>query len=339
MTHHAAEASTLAAFVRLVGRVIADRGADPADLMRRSGIDPERLRQPGERVSRTAMTRLWALAVSETGDPAIGLATAAYFNPAASRALGLGWLASSSLREALTRLRRYHGVMTSGLQMALKESEDAVELRLVPSGDASDLSAEAVDAFLAITVRMCRMVTHEVFVPEAVFLTRDDPAAGQAYCDALGMVPRFVSEYDAIRVSKRDADTPLPGADPELATELDRLAERYLTDLDTNRMSATVRSILEDLLPTGNPTLDNVARIMKRSPKSIQRRLAAEGLSYRDLQEQTRKALALRYIRDPDVALSRMAQMLGFSDQSNFNRAFRRWVGSSPGEFRKKGAF
>ena len=115
-----------------------------------------------------------------------------------------------------------------------------------------------------------------------------------------------------MQVRSQDADTPLPGADPELANELDRLSERYLAELETRRMSATIREILEELLPTGAPTLEQVSRVLKRSPKSIQRRLLAEGVTFRDLQEQTRKSLALRYIRDPDIALSRIAQMLGF---------------------------
>ena len=336
MTPHAAEASTLAAFTRVVGRVIADRGVDPASVMQRAGIDPAGIAEPGVRVPRTAMTRLWDEAVAATGDPAIGLATAAYFNPAASRTLGLGWLASSDLRQALTRVRRYHAILTSGLQMEIDESPNGVELRLIPHGDETDLAPAAVDAFFAITVRMCRMVSHEHFAPAALFMSRPDSGCHDAYREALGILPVFGADRDAIVVDAGEAYASLSGADPELAAELDRLSERYLADLDTDRMSVSVREVLEDLLPTGNPTLANVARVMKRSAKSIQRRLAAEGLSYRELQEQTRRALALRYVRDPSVPLSHVAQMLGFSDQSNFNRAFRRWSGSSPGSFRKK---
>ena len=151
----------------------------------------------------------------------------------------------------------------------------------------------------------------------------------------LGVDPVFGSDHDAFQISSEDALAPLPGADAELAAELDRLSERYLAVLETGRMSASVREILEELLPTGNPTLENVARVMQRNPKQIQRKLAAEGHSFRELHEQTRKAMALRFVRDPEVSLSRIAQMLGFSDQSNFNRAFRRWAGTSPGSFRK----
>jgi AraC-like DNA-binding protein len=336
MNDVAVEASTLAAFTRLVGLAIADRGVDPDVVMRRSGIDPARLLRPGERVPRTAMSRLWANAVAETGDPAIGLAVGAYFSPAASRALGLGWLASSNLRQGLNRLSKYCGIVTSGVTMLLVETDDAVALQIVRSGDETDLAAEAIDAFFAINSRMCRLVTHRDFVPAAVFLRREDPGVGEAYREALGVDPVFGSEYDAFQISREEALTPLPGADAELATELDRLSERYLAVLESGRMSASVREILEELLPTGSPTLENVARVMQRTPKQIQRKLAAEGLGFRELHEQTRKAMALRLVRDPDVSLSRIAQMLGFSDQSNFNRAFRRWAGSSPGSFRKR---
>ena len=335
MSNAAVEASTLAAFVRLVGRAIAERGADPEVVMRRSGIDPARLLRPGERVPRTAMTRLWANAVAETGDPAIGLASGSLFSPAASRALGLGWLASSNLRQGLNRLSKYNGVVTSGVNMKLVETDDAVALHVVPSGDETDLAAEAIDAFFTINARMCRLVTQRDFTPAAVYLRREDPGVGEAYREVLGVDPVFGSDHDAFQISREDALAPLPGADAELAAELDRLSERYLAVLETGRMSASVREILEELLPTGNPTLENVARVMQRNPKQIQRKLAAEGHSFRELHEQTRKAMALRFVRDPDVSLSRIAQMVGFSDQSNFNRAFRRWAGTSPGSFRK----
>ena len=336
MSDVAVQASTLGTFVRLVARAIAERGADPDVVMRLSGVDPERLLRPGERVPRTVMRRLWANAVTETGDPAIGLATGAYFSPASSRALGLGWLASSTLRQGLNRLTKYSGVVTSGVNMTLVENDEEVALHVVPSGDETDLAPEAIDAFFSITARMCRIVTQRKFIPSAVFLRRKDPGVGDAYRKALGVDPAFDSDCDAFQISHEEAHSRLPGADAELATELDRLSERYLAVLETGRMSASVREILEELLPTGNPTLENVARVMHRNPKSIQRKLAAEGLSFRELHEQTRKALALRYVRDPEVSLSRIAQMLGFSDQSNFNRAFRRWAGSSPGSFRKK---
>ena len=98
---------------------------------------------------------------------------------------------------------------------------------------------------------------------------------------------------------------------------------------------ANVRGLLERLMPTGRPTGQQIARLLNRSPKALQRALLAEGSSFSGLLEQTRIGLALRCVRDPDLPLSDVAQYLGFSDQSSFNRAFRRWTDATPRQYRE----
>jgi AraC-like DNA-binding protein len=91
------------------------------------------------------------------------------------------------------------------------------------------------------------------------------------------------------------------------------------------------------MLPSGKTDQDRVASRLYRSTSTLQRQLSAEGTSYRDLLETTRRSLAEKYLRDGEHTQADIAYMIGFSDQSNFARAFKRWTGMSPGQFQKAG--
>jgi AraC-like DNA-binding protein len=100
-------------------------------------------------------------------------------------------------------------------------------------------------------------------------------------------------------------------------------------------LSAQVRAALAADL-RGGPTLEGVAARLGVPPRSLQRRLAAEGTSYNGLLDQVRHELALRYLRQRELALVEVAFLLGFAEQSVFQRAFRRWTGTSPAEWRRR---
>ena len=130
---------------------------------------------------------------------------------------------------------------------------------------------------------------------------------------------------------KTTLETPLPGDNLELALASDRIAEDYIEALDPNSVSTAVRKLLIELLPTGDASQHAIARQMHRSLSTLQRQLSAEGTNYKDIREHTRRDLAEQYVREGRYSLSQIAYLLGFSDQSNFSRAFRRWTGSTPG--------
>lgn len=196
------------------------------------------------------------------------------------------------------------------------------------------IAKEAIDAFFAIVVHKCRMLMAGDYCPAAVHLMRADPGFDAAYRRALGVTPKFSAVRNVIRFDAAGLDNPLPAGDPELAAELDKISERYLNSMDPDAITAGVREILEDIMPSGKPTLAVVSRLMNRSEKTVQRGLNSERTSFQQILEQTRLSLALQYIRDHSLSLSHIAQLLGFSDQSNFTRAFKRWTRHSPGNYR-----
>jgi AraC-like DNA-binding protein len=89
------------------------------------------------------------------------------------------------------------------------------------------------------------------------------------------------------------------------------------------------------LLADGEATLGRAASVLHLAPRTLQRRLAKHGLSWQQWLDRNREQLARQYLQDPGLGLSDIALLLGFSEQSAFNRAFRRWVGVSPGRYRR----
>jgi AraC-like DNA-binding protein len=318
-------------------QTVAERGVDPATLCAESGIDPRALTTAGGRVPLLQATELWRRAVTATNDPVLGLAAAQRVQPASAHAVSLAWFASCTLREALRRLTRFHRVINAGISIRLLESPDRIELEIHPVVPGT-IAPEAIDGFCAVTMRFCRMLLDEDYRAQLAELQRPDPGRPLDYQRALGVVPSFDAERNALTLSTARLDESLPAGDPELAGHLDAIAERELAHLDDPGLTATIQGCVEALLPTGRPSLDMVARLVDRSTRSLQRALRQEGTSFKELVEAGQRNQAMRYIRETDYPLSAIALAVGFSDQSNFNRAFRRWTGLSPGAWRDTGA-
>jgi AraC-like DNA-binding protein len=156
----------------------------------------------------------------------------------------------------------------------------------------------------------------------------------EQYID-LFQAPIFWSKGEnALYFDARALEQPVPAGNEELARETDRIAERYLATLDPERVQDRVRKALLTLLPSGEVDQEAVAKTLHRSVSSLQRQLTAEGASYRQILEDTRVSLAQQFVREKRYSLGQIAYLLGFSDQANFSRAFKRWTGNTPTEFR-----
>jgi AraC-like DNA-binding protein len=114
-----------------------------------------------------------------------------------------------------------------------------------------------------------------------------------------------------------------------------RIADRYLESLEQGKVATEVRKLLIQMLPSGKADQDSIANRLYRSTSTLQRQLTAEGTNYRDILESTRRSLAEHYLREGGYTQAEIAFMIGFSDQSNFARAFKRWTGMSPGQYQK----
>jgi AraC-like DNA-binding protein len=193
----------------------------------------------------------------------------------------------------------------------------------------------ATDAFLVAVVQLCRTATDVTFSPASVTLQRPDVGHIDEYIKVFNAPVTLGAERNALLFEKASLETQLPGDNVDLARANDKVAEHYLESLDPRKVASKVRELLVTLLPSGNSNQERIAQRLNRSLSTLQRQLSSEGTNYQQIRDDTRKRLAEEYINDQALSLSQIAYMLGFSDQSNFSRAFKRWTGTSPRNYRQ----
>ena len=182
-------------------------------------------------------------------------------------------------------------------------------------------------------LKLCRLAAGRDIRPLGYEIICEDASIKRSYADLLAAPVRFNQSQTSIRFRREDAESPLTTAIPEVARATDNITERYLDSLDSSKTSAKVRQLLIDLLPSGKADQERVAHSMHRSASTLQRQLQSEGTSYRMVLEDTRRDLAKEYLRDRKYSHAQIAYLLGFTDQSNFARAFKRWTGVAPRQY------
>ncbi len=332
-TNHTA----LATVGQIVWRLLELRGLDAKALFEAVGVDPEVLRDPGARLSATVWDDLVRRAVALTHDPSLGLDADRCWHPSHLGALGFAWLSSGTLRQGLQQVVRYSRLL--GERAAVHFEPHPAGLEFVFNAGRSDPLASRViaDFTLSLLLGMCRMNAGEDFRPLQVCLEHPPPP---------DLLERYRSHYrcpvhvdrgrDSFLLAGADADRVLPSANRQIAATLDRVLIEQFAHLDRGDIVARAKASLLDRMSTGDLSEQDLAQTLHMSRRTLQRKLAEAETTYQQLVDDTRQELALAYIRDPRYSVTDITFMLGFSQQSAFTRAFRRWTGAAPSEYRQR---
>jgi AraC-like DNA-binding protein len=328
------EATTLNTWGIAIARTLDARGLDSAALFLRAGLDSAILRDPNGRYPVSKMAKLWRIAVEETGDPCLGLRAAAYVQPATFQSLGLAMMASQSLEDALQRAARFSRIVSNAVDVVIVHTPKGVK-EVVRFLDDTPIVDEGIDLFMASTFKLGRMLTGYDPVPLEIKLCRSGtPAMRKEFEAYFGCPVRFEAKENSLLIPHDWMQKPLPMANPELARQNDRVVMLYLRRFDGAKLTEKVRAEIISRLSAGEPARAAIATTLHLSEKTLQRRLKDEDSSYQQILEETRRELAQQYLREPKVSVCEVTFRLGFSDQSSFTRAFKRWTGVSPGGFR-----
>ena len=326
--------STITSWALLVAKALEAGGHDSAEIFQRAGLDPAKLGNPDARYPMEGMHRLWQLAVEVSRDPYFGFEAASHWHPTTLNALGYSWMASDSLRDALVRMSRYGRLVNSVARMTLEESEQEVAFSIEAPIPTAMVSNEAIDAALATLVRMCRVSYGESFSPLRVVTHRPQLEDPRRYYEFFRAPVEFSSSGNVLYFSKGALEKHLPTANPRLAGVSDQVVAEYLARFDKGSTAIRVRAKLVDLLSSAQFSQQDVADSLHMSLRTLQRKLAEENTSYKEILEETRRELANQYLRQGYLSVSEVTYLLGFSEPSNFARAFKRWTGHTPSEFR-----
>jgi AraC-like DNA-binding protein len=322
--------------VKLVLAMVAARGGDPAECRRRVGLDEAALADVEGRVPLEQEGRLWTEAARLLGDSDFGLHAAELLQPGAFDVLDYALRASPDLAEALARLGRFNRLLHDVAEIGVRHEGDRACVWHRFRGDPRGAVRHAAEFTVASWVVFGRQSTGQDWAPREVWFQHAQPADVSGLRRFFRAPLRFGQPENAMLLDRGILAIPLLKADPGLCVVLDRHAEDLLRRLSPVAESplARVRRVVSEELESGEFSAASVARRLKMSPRTLQRVLAEEGTTFRDVVEELRRELALRYLHERSVSISEVAFLLGFSESRAFHRAFKRWTGKTPGEFR-----
>jgi len=319
---------------QIIWRLIERHDLAPEPLFRAAGIDPAIIRDPHAYIARPKSDALMRALAERIADPALGLQAAHCWHPSNLGTLGYAWLASSTLRRGLKRVARYWRIVSADVAVRLEETSQGVEFVHTPPALDSMPDGIRGDIMMAILYDMCRTNFSRPFSPHRVAFRHPAPADAGQYETLFGCPVSFGADANRLLIGAAEADHLLPTGNRDLAAAHDRLLVEQLALLDKANVVARFRASLLERMTSGEFSEEDIANDLHMSRRSLQRRLAEADAGYQSLVDDTRRDMALRYIQDPAKSATDITFLLGYSQQSVFTRAFRRWTGMSPSQYR-----
>ena len=311
-------------------------GLDVAAVVAASGSDAAELDDETARIPHALALALWREAVRASRDESFGLHAAEQIRPGAFDVLEYAIRSSATLGDGLERLVRHHRVLHDAAVVRLEvDGERAVLSHALPA-PAVALPRHPAEFIVAAWLVTARQATGTELVPVEVRFRHARPE-DLAEHERLFRAPlRFDAETNGLVLARAELERPLVKADPGLCAVLERHVRELLDGIPrAGQISDRVRPLLAQELASGVPALGAVARRLHMSPRTLQRELQRDGTTLRELADGLRRELALRYLAEQRLAISEVAFLLGFSEVSAFHRAFKRWSGRTPAEFRR----
>jgi AraC-like DNA-binding protein len=333
--------STLSSWALLVWEELNARNLDANAIFRQAGLNPAKLSNTVARFPVRNMAQLWQLAQQAARSEEFGIAAGLRWNPTTFHALGFAWLASNSLGDALHRMARYGQFLNDGLKYRLVSEQVIYRFHIIlDKNQYSDQekyrSASASDAGIAALLKMCRLLMGDAFNPIEITCPHP-PNSASLLLENLARCPVYYqSEQIEMVFDRHEVEQKLNTGNEELTQAHEQIILKHMAELHQQQLSAQVQLSIMERLPSGNIKESEVAAELGLSARTMQRRLLEEGVNYQGLLQQSRQKLADQYIRDDNLAISEIAYLLGFSAQANFTRAFKRWNGVSPTQYRNQ---
>lgn len=309
---------------------------EPARVEEITGASLEQLQDPDRRVAADRHYRLWEYAEQVTGDPAVGLHAGAVVDPERMGLVGHVFFNCDTLGEAVTQYVRLHRLVNESVLLRFEHSEDQAILTWQPDIP-GHYCRQDMDRTLAAALSRARHFIHPQITVDWAEIAHPEPAYGNEYEALLGGPVRFGSGSTRIAFASRFLEHPIPRRNPYVYSAVLRQVNSLLARIQTRRsFSRKVRRLISRQMSTERIDADSLARQCHMSRQTLYRRLKKEGMSFHDLVEQVRKDKALRYVAADRYALGEIAFLLGFSELSAFSRAFKRWTGVAPAQYRAR---
>ena len=303
-------------------------------ILKEASIPRSVLRDADGHVPHSAMMRVWDHARAIIGDNHIGIHLAESAPIQSFEVHSYAMLASPTLRDAYRRACRYQRLIHEATNLTFEESKsEGILQHALPGG--RPVPRHPAEFLVTIWVRFGRLVAGTDWAPRLVCFAHAAPNDTGEHTRIFRAPLQFSSGRTAMHIANEILDMPNPQADENLLSLLDRYADGLLEKLPREAsLAERVRVWLDEQFSDGTLTAASAARALHVSVRTLHRGLRNEGTSFRKLLEQRQRERAAALLASPRCSIAEVGFLLGFGELSSFSRAFKRWTGKSPAQFR-----
>ncbi len=317
-------ARTLQGFEELV----LSLGADPEAVLERAGLNPGVLSRAEDWIPFKSVLIAYETAAMLTGSANFGLQLSGQRDLSYLGPIGLIFKYSKDLQSGMYSIMKYMTVHNTGYYPSLDKADDEVNWRLTIRGSLRAYANQWMEESMLTTLNCLRMFLGEDYVPRAVAL-QHSPSPNVDYDSYFGAPLQFSAAFDGLILERQELNAPNPIGDGDLYQFFVGYFDSRVLRAEGDIPSA-VEALLRSLIPTGKFSVDIVADQLGLHRRKLQRLLNDAGLTYAEILDQSRRQLAAEYLATSNLPMVNLAYLLGYSDQSAFNHAFRRWYGVTP---------
>ena len=325
-------------YVRLISEQLSRMGVPLDEWFALSGMRPEDIHQPDFVLDIPRFRSLSLDAQRMSGEPALGLLLGEGLGVEAHGALGYAAMSSRSIREVLDLIQRYMRLRIAMLSLSVEEDGDEVRVvltELLPLGDIRRMVLEGV---ICSIQNVLRDVSTGFCTIEAAAFAFPDPGYADKAEDLLRCPVRYGQDWMGLVLPPQMLDLHLKMSDPRAFLLAEQHCQQELLAIEQvhSWVARVQRVLLESRV--GVPSMEETARRLHVTPRTLHRRLVAEGTHFRKIADDRRHKSAVEQLTLGDASIEEVAYILGYTDPANFRRAFRRWTGMPPSTFRRQHA-
>ncbi|OUR90450.1 AraC family transcriptional regulator [Gammaproteobacteria bacterium 42_54_T18] len=318
--------------IRLAYQAMDSLGVNAEEVLQRIGMNQQQLMDKELRTPHSAQRLFWQIIEEVSGDPRIGLHLGEHIPVFKGQVLEYLFLSSSTFGDGLIRSLNYQRLLSDVVQASLEEDERGTYLVDPTPRNAINHLTESV---IIGVLTFFNYVTEGAFTTKEIHFTYDGDENDEEYLRIFKCPVYFNSPQIRIYFDKSILEHPSLHAEPELLDLHEQLASRHVAKLEKQDFIFQVNRLIGELLESGHANLETVAERLDIKPRSLRTRLTDVDTNFNQLLADYRCNLAKRLLAKTDESIDEIVYLTGFSEPSTFYRAFKRWVGQTPVEYRK----
>ena len=307
-------------------------------LLRRAGLTDRDLADREFRIPAATQGKLLELASETLKDDALGFHLAMQVSPRKAGLLFYIASAAKTVGEALALFERYFGIVNEAVGLKLKRVPGGTAVQIGFAGLSRHQIQQNAEFGITVILKALREVIGRNIRPTRVSFVLGRVSNRREFERFFGCPVEFGASFDCLAFSADTLAMPLVTQDQALLETLKPVCDAAARERGTRKdtLRALVENELQKALPNGNIGKPSIAKTLGLSARTLSRRLADEGASYAEVVDDLRRSLALQYLKDRSISLSQIAWLLGYTESTSFNHAFRRWTGRAPSSLRQE---